>query len=42
MELKHKSEVQRFTSEKDDLTKKLTQMVSKETQYRHEIKSRDL
>ena len=42
MELKHKSEVQRFTSDKDDLTKKLTQMVSKETQYRHEIKSRDL
>ena len=34
--------MQRLAQEKDELTKKLTQMVSKETQYRHEIKSRDL
>jgi len=42
MELKHKQEVTRFTQEKDELNKRLTQLISKETQYRHEIKSRDL
>lgn len=40
-EEKHKQEVQKMTQEKEELLKAITKVQHKETQYSHEIKSRD-
>lgn len=41
-EIKLKQERERWTLERDELNKKNVQLMSKETQYRHELKSKDL
>ena len=42
IEQKHKSEVLKVTQERDELIKQITKIEHKETQYKHEIKNRDL
>ena len=42
LEAKHKQEVSKMTSERDDLIKAMTKIEHKETQFKHEIKSREL
>lgn len=42
MEQKHKEELQRVTAERDELIKSITKIEHKETQFKHEIKSKDL
>jgi len=42
IEGKHKSEVTKITQERDELIKQITKIEHKETQYKHEIKNRDL
>lgn len=41
-ESKHKAEIQKMISEREDLIKAMTKVEHKETQYKHEIKSREL
>lgn len=41
-ETKHKAETTKLTQERDELIKQITKIEHKETQYRHEIKNRDL
>lgn len=40
-ELKMKQEGQKWLQEREELNKRILQVTTKETQYRHEIKSRD-
>lgn len=42
LETKHKQEVSKMVSERDDLIKAMTKIEHKETQFKHEIKSREL
>ena len=42
MESKRKTETQKMTSERDELLKQITKIEHKETQFRHEIKSKEL
>lgn len=41
-ENKHKAEMAKLTSERDELIKQITKIEHKEGQYRHEIRSREL
>ncbi|TNV73204.1 hypothetical protein FGO68_gene6219 [Halteria grandinella] len=41
MDLKFKQERERFTQQLDELNKRVLQVTSKETQYKHEIKSKE-
>ena len=42
MTIKHKEELNKVTSERDELIKALTKVEHKEAQYKHEIKSREI
>ena len=42
LEVKHKAEMTKITQERDELIKQITKIEHKETQYKHEIKNRDL
>lgn len=41
-ETKFKGEKDRFTIEKEELNKTVQRLISKETQYKHELKNKDL
>lgn len=42
METKHKEDLAKVQSERDELIKSITKVEHKETQYKHEIKSREM
>ena len=41
-ETKHKQEVEKMKAEREDLIKQMTKIEHKETQYKHEIRSKEL
>jgi hypothetical protein len=42
LEAKHKQELLKITAERDELIKSFTKIEHKETQYKHEIKSKEI
>ena len=42
LEAKHKQELQKITAERDEIIKSFTRIEHKETQYKHELKSKEL
>lgn len=42
LEAKHKQEIQKITTEREELIKSFTRIEHKETQYKHELKSKEI
>lgn len=42
LEAKHKQELQKITAEREELIKSFTRIEHKETQYKHELKSKEI
>ena len=42
LEQKSKTEIEKLTADRDDLNKQLVKIQSKETQYKHELRQKDL
>jgi len=40
--MKFKQEKDRFALEREEMNKTITRLISKETQFKHELKSKDL